>query len=130
MVGERIRGLMPGNGINISLSVIKREAKPINEVVSKLTRDGWNVTSKLGNNRIVYLEKSGFNITAFKGPLGTVIIPSGPIRGRIFGEEVDFVNRTSSIGASSTQNVRGAAQREPAEQRQPRQHVGTDDVIQ
>lgn len=76
---------------------MKREARDADEVVRKFTRDGWEVTSKFGD-RLTYLEKSGINITVVDGPMGTLIMPSGPARGKIFGKEVNLFSRTSTIG--------------------------------
>lgn len=89
---------MPEMDLNFGGSVVKREARPIDDVVSKFTRDGWEETGRVANGRLVYLEKSGVNITAIEGPVGTVLIPSGPIRGVVFGN-VNLFSRTSVIGA-------------------------------
>jgi len=91
---------MTGMNINFGLSVFKREAKPASEVEKKLSRDGWNKTGSVANGRVQYFEKSGINITTVSGPRGTVILPSGPIRGRLFGQGVG-INMSSVIGAGS-----------------------------
>lgn len=83
---------------NFGLSVFKREAQPVEDVVNHLKQNGWNVTSTLGDNRVVYLENAGVNITAVKGPLGTVVIPSGPLRGRVFGEQINIISRGEEEG--------------------------------
>lgn len=87
---------MPGD-INIGGSVFKREARDTDEVLRKLSRDGWNTVSRFGD-RMTHLEKSGINITVVSGPAGTIIMPSGPVRGRIFGSEVGLFSKSSSIG--------------------------------
>lgn len=91
-------GMFDRPEINIGLSVIKREAQPINDVITQLRRNGWSVTNTIGDNRIVYLENSGVNITAIEGPLGTVVVPSGPIRGRIFGNQINLISRGEEQG--------------------------------
>lgn len=88
---------MPGN-VNIGGSVIKREARPLSEVDRQLTGDGWEKTAQ-PLDRLAYYEKSGINITAMEGPRGTVIFPSGPLRGAMFGKNVSLVSRVSTIGA-------------------------------
>lgn len=121
MVGENI----PGPNVNLSLSVIKREAKPIDQVVNKFERDGWKVTDTLGGGRVVYLEQSGINITAVSGPLGTVIIPSGPVRGLLFGDEVRIISGISGVGMGS----QAREGKKPAEQKNPRRSTGGVEVL-
>lgn len=86
--------------VNIGTSVIKRENKPADEVIRLLQQRGWSTTGTIGD-RVTYLENSGINITIIDGAMGTVIIPSGPIRGRIFGENTGFFSNVSVIGAGS-----------------------------
>jgi len=93
---------MPGE-INIGGSVMKREAKPLSEVDRQLTGDGWEKTAQ-PLDRLAYYEKSGINITAMEGPRGTVIFPSGPVRGMMFGKNVSVVSRVSTIGAGKRNN--------------------------
>lgn len=78
-------------------SVVKREARSIDEVDKKLRNDGWDRTSSILNGRLRYYSNSGVNITAFSGPLGTLIIPSGPVRGKLFGD-TELVSGASVIG--------------------------------
>lgn len=90
--------------VSLGTSVIKREDKPADQVITTLQRRGWEVTGRVGN-RVTYLENSGLNITVIDGPMGTVIMPSGPLRGRIFGENVRFISSRSVIGeGKSTDN--------------------------
>lgn len=100
---DREGGFLSGEGlfnpnINIGLSVLKREAQPISDVINQLEKNGWKVTDTIGDDRIVYLENNGINITAIRGPRGTVVIPSGPIRGRVFGENVEIISRGEEEG--------------------------------
>lgn len=92
---------MAGLNLNFGTSVMKREAKPISDVEDKLLNDGWKRTRMIAGGRVRYYQKSGINITAISGPLGTVIVPSGPVRGAVFGEGAVSLNQTSSIGAGS-----------------------------
>lgn len=86
---------MAGLDVNLGTSVLKREAKDIDEVEKILQRDGWEKTGQVANGRFRYYEYSNINITAIGGPLGTVIMPSGPVRGFIFGEFDMFSRRTA-----------------------------------
>lgn len=91
---------MPGLDLNIGSSVMKREAKPIDQVTNQLKRNGWTQTGSLGN-KIKYFENSRLSITVVDGPMGTLILPSGPIRGRLFGDSGLMVNQSSVIGAGA-----------------------------
>jgi hypothetical protein len=78
---------------NIESSVLKRYSADIDQVHSYLTSNGFSLTSRVAGGRVRYYESSGFNITVVQGPFGTVIFPSGPIRGRVFGETAVSVGR-------------------------------------
>lgn len=93
-------------------SVVKREAKTIDKVDKQLKRDGWQETSRLAGGRLRYYEQSGVNLTALEGPLGTVIFPSGPLRGKFFGE-LDMVSRASVIGAGKDSSNNSGPKRQP-----------------
>jgi len=88
---------MLGMDLNIGGSVMKREARPKDEVEKHLKQQGWKKEGDLGD-RISYFSNSGVGITLVEGPSGTMILPSGPLRGPMFGG-VDFFSRTSVIGA-------------------------------
>lgn len=92
---------MAGLNLNIGTSVLKREAKPIEEVDKRLTSAGWKRTASVANGRLRYYSLAGINITALGGPLGTVIMPSGPIRGAAFGDNALNFSTTSAIGAGA-----------------------------
>ena len=92
---------MPGN-FNIGTSVLKRETRSIGEVEQKLLNDGWRRTGSAAGGRVRYYEKSGFNITAVSGPMATVLMPSGPLRGSVFGDEAVTIGSMSTIGGGST----------------------------
>lgn len=88
-------------GLNIGTSVLKREMSPISKVESRLLSKGWSKTGSAMGGRLRYYENAGFNITALEGPRGTVIFPSGPIRGVIFGENAVVASQTSAIGTGA-----------------------------
>ena len=92
---------MIGNS-NFGGSVIKRESATKEQVVEKFKKDGWRVTGSIGGGRIDYLQKSGINITIISGPRGTLVLPSGPIRGRIFGDSAVGFSNISLIGLGAT----------------------------
>lgn len=89
---------MAGMNLNFGFSVFKREAKDMANVERHLSRDGWEKTGEVGE-RVAYYEKSGINVTVIGGPRGTVIMPSGPIRGTVFGKNNKLFSDTSVIGA-------------------------------
>ena len=90
---------MPGERLNFGTSVLKREGKSIEKVDQRLTNAGWVRTSSALNGRVRYYELAGINITAVGGPLGTTIMPSGPVRGAIFGDDAVGFSSVSAIGA-------------------------------
>lgn len=91
---------MPGMDLNLGSSVFKREAKSMDKVVSRLKEEGWSETGSLGS-RVRYFESSGISITVVEAAMGVLIFPSGPLRGRVFGDSGLNVNTTSVIGAGS-----------------------------
>lgn len=100
--------------INFGGSVLKREAKEIDKVEKQLLSDGWEKTAH-PTGRLRYYQKSGINITALGGPNGTVIFPSGPVRGKAFGSDFNLFSRTSVIGAGakSKEKSKNKPQSEP-----------------
>jgi len=84
--------------LNIGSSVVKRESSSIGTVENKLLRDGWEKTSSALSGRVRYFEKSGINITVLQGALGTLVFPSGPFRGTIFGSDAVGIGSVSNIG--------------------------------
>lgn len=101
--------------MNIDLSVIKRRSEPTEVVVNRLKTQGFSETGTVLSGKFTYMENSeGIGLTVVDGPSGTVIMPSGPVRGMVFGENsVGFgIMRSSSSGngsSTSTSNSRGAA---------------------
>lgn len=92
---------MPGLDLNFGSSIVKREAKPARRVKQRLQRDGWREISEVANGRVTYWSKTNFSITVIEGPLGTTIIPSGPIRGKVFGD-IELFSRDGVLGISQT----------------------------
>lgn len=93
---------MAKSGFNFGSSVVKRESKPIEAVEERLLGDGWKKTGEIASGRVRYYQKTGINITAVKGPVATLLMPSGPVRGAFFGDSAVGFNRTSVIGAGSS----------------------------
>lgn len=101
-------------GLNFGSSVVKRETRTLDSVTEQLQADGWVQTGSLGG-RVKYFEKTGFNLTAVEGPFGTVVFPSGPLRGRLFGSNSGLqVNREGVIGTGRVEGERGAQKRNSA----------------
>lgn len=100
--------------LNFGSSVVKREAKDVDKVRQHLERSGWELTGSIGSRAYQY-ESSGVSITVMKGPLGTVIFPSGPIRGSILGKNNVLFSDTSVIGAGSS--VKNKEQKAPKDNR-------------
>lgn len=72
---------------DVQLSVAERTSKDKQEVVEELTTDGWEKTGSLFGGKIGYFEKSGYNLTVIETRRGSAVIPSGPIRGNLLGDE-------------------------------------------
>lgn len=96
---------MAGLNLNVGLSVFKREIASLSEVQNTLESDGWNRVGEMGD-RVQMFEKSGVNITAIEGPMATIVVPSGPIRGKFFSEDSVGINRLSVIGVSNNNRDR------------------------
>jgi len=121
--------------VTLSSSVIKRDSRSVSDVTRELKQNGWNRTGSVLNGKLLYLENSGFSLTVADGPMGTLVFPSGPVRGRVFGNSgLNFgLMNTSSLGSSmpgpilpfgNTQSLgpsdtNGSEQVEEAEPRKP-----------
>lgn len=92
---------MAGLNLNVGLSVFKRETQSLDAVQRSLENNGWSRVGSYGGRARVF-EKSGISITAVKGPLATIVMPSGPLRGKIFSEDAVGINRLSVIGTSQS----------------------------
>lgn len=91
---------MLGLNLNIGSSVFKREAKEMETVINQLKRNGWEESGSMGD-RVQYLENSQMSVTVINGVSGTLVVPSGPVRGKIFGDSGLDINQVSVIGAGS-----------------------------
>jgi len=101
---------MPGLNINFGTSVFKRENRPFSDVVKQFQTDGWSRTGEFGN-KLVYLQKDGIGITIANGPMATLVFPSGPIRGRLFGTSGLSVGKKSVLGTGQVNGEAGRQQR-------------------
>lgn len=73
---------------NINLSVVKRSTESIGPVSQSLEEQGFEDTGQLMDGRVRYFENpNGINLTVADGPFATLVFPSGPIRGSIFGND-------------------------------------------
>jgi hypothetical protein len=72
---------------NVDLSVIKRRTESIDRMERRLRAQGFSQTESILNGKVRYYEnQEGIGLTLIDGPLGTVLTPSGPVRGTLFGE--------------------------------------------
>jgi len=72
---------------DINLSVAERTSKDKDEVVARLQEDGWEETGSLLGGKVGYFEKSSYNLTVIETRRGSAVIPSGPIRGNLLGNQ-------------------------------------------
>jgi len=79
--------------IEFSSSTVKRTSKSIDQVHSELTEQGFEHTGDALDGRVHYHEnEGGFNLTIVETRRGTVVIPSGPVRGNLFGDQAVSLN--------------------------------------
>lgn len=102
--------------MNIGSSVLKREAKSMDKVTDQLKRNGWSKTGEIADHA-EYYENSGMSITVIEGLTATLIIPSGPIRGRVFGNSGFQLDDTSVIGAGADSGTDEEIQNRKAERK-------------
>lgn len=107
---------MFSTNVNFGSSVLKREAKPMDEVANQLKRNGWEETGSIGS-RARQFENSGLSVTVVDGPMATLVIPSGPIRGKVFGSSGLEANQTSVIGAGAGSSDSSNGQEEKIQKR-------------
>lgn len=99
--------------INIESSVLKRFDKSASEVRKELKESGFEDTGAVLDGRLAYHENAGVNLTTLDGPFGTLVFPSGPIRGALFGKSAVGISKgeekkeDSSTSESTSQNSRG-----------------------
>lgn len=97
---EKLRDRTMKIGNNVGFSVFKREARPYKEVETHLLQEGWMKTGSVGE-RIHYFESSGINITVIDGMNATLVMPSGPVRGRLFSDSAGGLMSMSTLGMGS-----------------------------
>lgn len=74
--------------VEFSGSVVKRTSKPLEEVHAELTEQGFEHTGDVLSGKVHYHEnEGGLNLTVIETRRGSLVIPSGPIRGSVFGNE-------------------------------------------
>lgn len=110
---------MPELNINIGSSQLKREARDVEVVIKKLKRNGWTQSGSLGD-RVLYFENTGMSITVIDGPMGTLVVPSGPVRGRLFGSSGLRINKNSVLDLSSDSDTDKDRQEKQAKRRNER----------
>lgn len=98
-------------GPNLSFSVVKRETREFDEVQSFLDRKGWKRTGTLGS-KVAYYQNAGVNLTVVDGPRAVLIFPSGPLRGRLFSENIGFgfLSEDSGLGMGVKQDSQPQSQ--------------------
>jgi len=92
----RFRRLTQEPLIEFSGSVVKRTSEDIDTVHAKLVEEGFEPTSHILDGKVHYHEnESGINLTLVETRRGTLVFPSGPVRGNVFGKNaVDIdINR-------------------------------------
>lgn len=76
---------------DIELSTVKRTGEDKEVIESELLNNGWEETGSLMDGKVGYYEKSGINITVIDTRRGSAVLPSGPVRGNLLGNNaVDF----------------------------------------
>lgn len=97
---------------DIDLSVFKRRDEPLDAVHARLKSQGFEHTGTALNGRIHYHEnQEGIALTLVDGPAGTLVFPSGPLRGAFFGDRavglgLDRGPASQSSSSSSNQSSR------------------------
>lgn len=73
--------------MELNLSVIKRTSSDIDDVKDELDSGGFVEKKEIMDGRVSHHENSlGIGMTVVDGPLGTLVVPSGPVRGLMMGE--------------------------------------------
>lgn len=99
--------------IDIGSSVIKRYDAPASQVRAMLAAGGFQETGSAMNGKIKFHQNSGINLTTVDGPLATLVLPSGPVRGSLFGEDAVGIRRrqegTSLVSGNEEEMVESRA---------------------
>lgn len=73
--------------MDFELSVVKRLGTDIEMVSKQMAEAGFNKTGEALGGKAIYYEIAGINVTLIPTPTGgTLIFPSGPIRGKLKGD--------------------------------------------
>lgn len=88
--------------IDIGSSVIKRYDAPASQVRAMLAAGGFQETGSAMNGKVKFHQNSGINLTTVDGPLATLVMPSGPVRGSLFGDEAVGIRRRQEGSALAT----------------------------
>lgn len=78
--------------IDIDMSVFRSERRSIDDVERDLRRRGWKKVSEKRGGRVRYMENKGINLSLIQLPFRTVVVPSGPVRGFVFGDNVSLIS--------------------------------------
>jgi len=93
--------------IEFNSSVVKRVNMDWETFVDAVERSGFSQTGSAGGGRILYHENdAGFAVTLINGPRANLILPSGPIRGRLFGNSGFSLGSEESRLENLAQDVR------------------------
>lgn len=72
--------------MDINLPVIKRTSSPMSDVIDSLEDSGFEQTGQMLGGAVRYYENDfGLGLSIFEAPRSTIITPSGPLRGAVFG---------------------------------------------
>lgn len=73
--------------MELNLSVIKRTSSSADQVKGELKSGGFIERKEIMDGRVSHHENSlGIGMTVVDGPMGTLVVPSGPVRGLLMGE--------------------------------------------
>jgi len=73
--------------MELELPVFKRLSTDFADLHEQFEEAGFKHTGEALNGKVHYHESAGIGITLVEGPLGgTLVFPSGPVRGFIYGE--------------------------------------------
>lgn len=72
---------------NVNLPVFKRTSAPADDVIESIKDGGFEMKGSALKGRLTHHENdNGIGLSVVDAPFGTVVLPSGPIRGAFLGE--------------------------------------------
>ena len=95
-IRNTVRKLTQEPLIEFESSAVKRTSKSLDEIHQEFLDAGFEHTGTALDGKIHYHEnENGLNVTLIETRRGSLVLPSGPIRGNLFGENaVDLdINR-------------------------------------